>query len=346
MPIKRTIKYLTNKEKRAVWLRAFYMWQRRPYEVDPLSEVTHECASCHTKFQGNYCPRCGQAAGVGRFSFRKAVLLFLDVWGIGNRSMFRSIRALMLRPGYMIRDYLRGMQSAYFPPFKMFFLLTAFSLIVEHGIDLGLSSSDEYANTAQSAEAPLDSLQQSLGIIAKVALDSLQQEMNEESLQAAASLDSLKEMAKQKVNDGQLTINGEKVESPMYYAGAKFAKIMIKLREKNPAIFALLTLMMFSLPLYLFIRRSPNIPDLRYSEFAVALVYTSNTFSIYSIIGNLLSSGIIRFIALLMIFVALKQFSGYSKLRLLGYISLSVLIMVLIVAAIMGLGIFIAMQFM
>ena len=326
MPIKRTIKYLTNKEKRAVWLRAFYMWQRRPYEVDPLSEVTHECASCHTEFQGNYCPRCGQAAGVGRFSFRKAVLLFLDVWGIGNRSMFRSIRDLMLRPGYMIRDYLRGMQSAYFPPFKMFFLLTAFSLIVEHGT--------------------LDSLQQSLGIIAKVALDSLQQEMNEESLQAAASLDSLKEMAKQKVNDGQLTINGEKVESPMYYAGAKFAKIMIKLREKNPAIFALLTLMMFSLPLYLFIRRSPNIPDLRYSEFAVALVYTSNTFSIYSIIGNLLSSGIIRFIALLMIFVALKQFSGYSKLRLLGYISLSVLIMVLIVAAIMGLGIFIAMQFM
>jgi hypothetical protein len=170
--------------------------------------------------------------------------------------------------------------------------------------------------------------------------------MNEESPQAAASLDSLKEIAKQKVNDGQLTINGEKVESPMYYAGAKFAKIMIKLREKNPAIFALLTLMMFSLPLYLFIRRSPNIPDLRYSEFAVALVYTSNTFSIYSIIGNLLSSGIIRFIALLMIFVALKQFSGYSKLRLLGYISLSVLIMVLIVAAIMGLGIFIAMQFM
>lgn len=346
MPIKRTIKYLANKEKRAVWLRAFYMWQRRPYEVDPLSEATHECASCHTEFQGNYCPRCGQAAGVGRFSFRKAVLLFLDVWGIGNRSMFRSIRDLMLRPGYMIRDYLRGMQSAYFPPFKMFFLLTAFSLIVEHGIDLGLSSSDESAKAELSAEAPLDSLQQSLGKIAKVELDSLQQEMNEESPQAATSLDSLKDMAKQKVNDGQLTINGEKVESPMYYAGAKFAKIMNKLREKNPAIFALLMLMMFSLPLYLFIRRSPNIPDLRYSEFAVALVYTSNTFSIYSIIGDLLSSGIIRFIALLMIFVALKQFSGYSKLRLLSYISLSVLIMVLIVAAIMGLGIFIAMQFM
>jgi hypothetical protein len=49
---------------------------------------------------------------VGRFSFKKAALLFLDVWGVGNRSMFRSIRDLMLRPGFVIRDYLSGMQSA------------------------------------------------------------------------------------------------------------------------------------------------------------------------------------------------------------------------------------------
>ena len=326
----KALKYITNKEKRQVWLRAFRMWQRRPYEVAPLSEVTYECASCHTKFQGNYCPRCGQAAGVGRFSFRKALLLFLDVWGIGNRSMFRSLRDLMLRPGYMIRDYLRGMQSAYFPPFKMFFLLTAFSLIVERGIDLGLESSTEPARAEQSMQTPLDSLQQNL---------------DEVAMQAGASIDSLREDARQYTDDRHITVNGEKVESPMYYAGAKFAKIMNALRKKNPAIFALLTLMMFSLPLYLFIRRSPNIPDLRYSEFAVALVYTSNTFSIYSIIGNLLSSEIIKLIALLMIFVALKQFSGYSKLRLLGYIILSVLIVMVIIAAIMALGIYIAWQF-
>ena len=53
-----------------------------------------------------------------------AFLNFLDVWGLGNRGMFRTIRDLVLRPGYMIRDYLKGMQMAYFPPFNMFFLLT------------------------------------------------------------------------------------------------------------------------------------------------------------------------------------------------------------------------------
>ena len=55
---------------------------------------------------------------------------------MGNRGMFRSIRDLILRPGYMIRDYLRGMQMAYFPPFKMFFLLLALSLLVNSGMNI------------------------------------------------------------------------------------------------------------------------------------------------------------------------------------------------------------------
>ena len=50
--------------------------------------------------------------------------------------MFRSIRDLLLRPGYMIRDYLRGMQMAYFPPFKMFFLLSALSLLIDSGLNI------------------------------------------------------------------------------------------------------------------------------------------------------------------------------------------------------------------
>ena len=136
------LQYIPDKEKRNAWLREFREWQQKPYEVAPLSEATHECSSCKTVFQGNYCPRCGQSAKIGRFSFNRAILHFLDVWGMGNRSMFRTIRDLMLRPGYMIRDYLSGMQSAYFPPFKMFFLLMAFSLLVEHGIDLSLDETD------------------------------------------------------------------------------------------------------------------------------------------------------------------------------------------------------------
>ena len=301
----KAIEYISNKQKRAVWLRAFHIWQRRPHELAPLSEESRTCSSCGTVYQGNFCPRCGQSARVGRFSFKKAALLFLDVWGMGNRSMFRSLRDLMLRPGFMIRDYLSGMQSAYFPPFKMFFLLAAFSLVVEHGFNFGLDVNDvqdEAPKTEQTA------------------------------------------MENTKIARHDLTVHaGDKKEDIKWKAvgnaSLRFVKVMDALSEKNPAVFSLLSLVLFSVPLFFFLRSSPTIPDLRYSEFIVALVYTSNMYSIYSIAGNLLDSSILKIIAVLMIFVALKQFSGFSKLRVLRYIVLTTLISIFVMVLIVGVGV-------
>ena len=286
------------------------MWQHRPYEVAPLKNETHTCASCKTVFTGNYCPRCGQAAEVGRFSFKKTVMMFLDLWAIGNRSMLRTIRDLILRPGYMIRDYISGMRSAYFPPFQMFCLLATFSLIVEQGIDLGLSDEKKVVPTEQTTASSTESLKEGL----------------DQAEDATALI--VESQKADRARDGKSFFqNREKLKaSPVVHAIDRTIKVMDKLRDMNPSVFSLLTLMLFSLPLYLFLRHSPKIPDLRFSEFAVALVYTSNAYSIFSIIGNLLGSFIIQLLAILMIFVTLKQFTGYSKKRLLGYITLSLLI--------------------
>lgn len=118
----------------------FKEWQIKPYEVAQLTAEKHECATCHTEFHGNYCPRCGQKSTIGRYSFKTAFLTFLDVWGLGNRGMFRTIRDLLLRPGYMIRDYLSGMQMAYFPPFKMFFLVITLSVLVDSGLNIKMTN--------------------------------------------------------------------------------------------------------------------------------------------------------------------------------------------------------------
>lgn len=297
---------ITDKQQRKIWWRAFRIWQRRPHELAPLKEEQHVCASCGTSFEGNYCPRCGQSAKIGRFSFKKALLLFLDVWGLGNRGMFRSIRDLMLRPGYMIRDYIGGMQTAYFPPFKMFFLLAAFSLLVEHGFGLGLTEEVETVKEEAKAELANEGIKEG----------NFKMEWSDDG------------------NDETVNTEGHNMEKPMYQAGWKFAKTMDKLRDKNPAVFALLTLLLFSLPLFYFFRQAPAIPDLHFPEFFVAQVYTANMFSLYSIVGNLLNSGLIKAFAAVMIFVALKQFSGYSKRRVLGYAMLSGILSLLIIASI------------
>ena len=338
--MKKSLTYLTNKEKRTAWLRAFRMWQRRPYEVAPLKNERHVCSSCKTEFTGNYCPRCGQAAEVGRFSFKKALMLFLDVWAIGNRSMLRSLRDLMLRPGYMIRDYLSGMRSAYFPPFKMFFLLAAFSLVVEYGFDLGLSDNKKTSPTEQTAAVLADSLKKDTvqaEQTAAVPADSLKKDSVRQPSKAERVADKLLEVGKK---FDEASKDSKKMDTPIVNAMMYTIKVMDKLWEKNPAVFALLMLMLFSLPLYLFLRHSPNVPDLRYSEFVVVLVYTANVYSIYSIIGDLLGSVVIQLFAVFMIFVTLHQFSGYSKKRLLGYITLTQIIVTTVFIALIALVIY------
>jgi len=289
---------IIDKRKMTIWLRAFHIWQLRPHTVAPLSESSHECATCGTVFRGNFCPRCGQAAQVGRFSFTKALLLFLDVWGMGNRGMFRSIRDLFLRPGYMIRDYLRGMQSAYFPPFKMFFLLTAFSVIVEHGFTFGFQDKEEAA-------------------------------MKQIEVTTAVPDSSSSEA------------DSEEFVSAIQKAGNTFMGGMNYLNDKNPAIFSLLLLILLSLPMYFFFRSTPTIPDLRFSEFFVALVYTSNSFSIVTMVIDLLGLSGLKILSLLMIYISFRQFSGFSRLRLLVYFILTLIISTILLLVLCCLGIFI-----
>lgn len=121
----------------------------------------------------------------------------------------------------------------------------------------------------------------------------------------------------------------------------KFVKFMDSMLEKNPAIFSLISLLLLSWPLFFFLRRSPAIPDLRYSEFVIALVYTSNSFSIFSIAAKLLGLVLLKWLALIMVFVALKQFSGYSMKRLLGYIVLTLIISVALLMVVSGILIYI-----
>lgn len=315
MKVKQWIK--TCKQKCRTWLQDFRTWQQKPYEVKPLSNEQHTCSTCGTQFTGNYCPRCGQSSIVGRFSFKKATLLFLDVWGLGNRGMFRSIRDLMFRPGYMIRDYLRGMQSAYFPPFKMFFLLAAFSLVVEHGLDLGLYGDKEQTGNQQKKEQVENSTKE-------------EKEVKSETSK------------KEKIDDFENKYFKDKDGNykPATIALVKFVLMLDSLNDKNPALFSLLTLILLTVPLFFFFRSSPNIPDLRYSEFIVALTYTSNCYSIYSIAGNLLDCGLLRFLAYLMVFISLRQLSGFSKSRLFGYIVLTVIISITVLVLLFGVWIY------
>lgn len=290
--------------------RVFKEWQQRPYQVAPLTQEEHTCATCGTSYQGNYCPRCGQSSRIGRYSMKTAFLLFLDVWGLGNRGMFRSIRDLLLRPGYMIRDYLGGMQMAYFPPFKMFFLLATLSIVVNSG--LNIRGENQLVKVVQAYERSIDMDIQTAPAEQKAGVKS--------------------------GTDNERLDFGEKINGTL--------KVFIRFLIDHQTVVELVWLLVLSLPLYVLFRNCPAIPDLYYTEFFVAMIYTTNMMNIVSIVFSFFCVNLdtIGFISPILSIVALKQLCGYSYLRtILGLvasfaiITIAVLIIVVLVGIVVGL---------
>ena len=252
-----------------------------------MSHESHQCATCGTRYEGNYCPRCGQSAQIGHYSFKKAFLLFLDVWGLGNRSMFRTLRDLLLRPGYMIRDYLQGMQMAYFPPFKMFFLLIALSLLVSTGFNIRME----------------DRLEQSQELFSAGLDDAFAE-------QEKGSSDTTKKMnAEEKEKEKQREeINKKIEEDSKLYSNKAYEWTM-----KHISLVTIVFLLLFSVPLYLVFRKGSACPSITYSEFFVAVVYSMNMVEIVSIISNFLClSFYLEMFYYLLIVIPVKQLTGYS----------------------------------
>lgn len=251
---------------------------------------------------GNYCPRCGQSSRIGRYSLKNALLLFLDVWGLGNRGMFRTLRDLILRPGYMIHDYISGMQMAYFPPFKLLFLLTAFHLVVSSGYNL--KDQNFWRTTA------------------------------EQTIEETAAPTAKEEVKAEVANDEPEVKNFEE-------AGGWLERKIKEYGEKYRTYLVLIMLVSMSIFIYFFIRRSPNIPDMRFSELLVTVVYIWNMVTMYNIVVTFLGINDRLLVISLLPIIPLKQLTGFTWWRTILAVAVSYLLfMILLLAAIFAVGYF------
>ena len=307
----------------------FLKWQQQPHQVKPLSTEEHDCATCQTHFTGNYCPRCGQPSSTSRYSAKKAFLLFLDVWGLGNRGMYHSIRDLFLRPGYMVRDYLSGMQGAYFPPFKMLFLVMTLSLIVNTGFNIEGRNNIEReirefrVSNAKDFHQGLEASKEDGGSVAK---QTAQKESAGKTKQTASKEKKTKE---------------EQIDE---LVDEKIGEIAVYIHEWGKAhavITQLIGLLILSIPLYLRFRHSPNILDMRFSELFVALTYIINvsTFTMAIIAFFCLENDTMdELCSLFFSVITLKQLSGYGWWRTIIKIVTSVLILIAVIFIVILIG--------
>ena len=111
-------------------INRFRAWQRKPIQFSDQGLEEHCCANCGHTYSGNYCPVCGQKAGDKRITWRLVGQNFLKAWGIDSRSLPNTLLQLILRPGYLIGDYLDGRRRVSYPPVNMLFVVAVFYLII------------------------------------------------------------------------------------------------------------------------------------------------------------------------------------------------------------------------
>ncbi len=83
-----------------------------------------ECKNCQTKFSGKYCPNCGQSLK----EFEKPLnFLIIDLAGnifAFDTRFWKTLTSIILRPGYMAADYLKGHRARYMPPFRFYIFIS------------------------------------------------------------------------------------------------------------------------------------------------------------------------------------------------------------------------------
>ena len=112
--------------------RRFRAWQQNPFDYTNHSEHLVRCANCGTEFSDNFCPRCGQKAGVGPVNWQTVRQGLMMIWGMDSRSLSYSLLQLLLRPGYLISDYISGKRQVSFPPVKMLLIVAVGAMIVDY----------------------------------------------------------------------------------------------------------------------------------------------------------------------------------------------------------------------
>ena len=86
--------------------------------------ASSRCRNCGADAPGNYCPDCGQETSLalptaGAF-LREAAGRYVTLDG----RMWRSLRLLMFRPGFLTREYLAGRRRRYVRPARLFVALS------------------------------------------------------------------------------------------------------------------------------------------------------------------------------------------------------------------------------
>lgn len=139
-----------------------------------LAEKSFECVSCGENFTGRFCSNCGEKKVDEK---ERTILHFfgqlLNAITFSDSKMIRSLGLLLIKPGFLSREYIDGRRNIYTKPLPLFLIINLLYFLVQP-VDTfytGFVSQTEYQTysdyTGQMASAKMEVLGISKSDLAK-----------------------------------------------------------------------------------------------------------------------------------------------------------------------------------
>ncbi len=90
------------------------------------------CLNCENEFEGAFCNLCGQKAATHRFTMHEWLHEIPHSLFHIDSGFFHTLRALFVRPGNAVREYLEGRRKLLFSPFLYVLIWCGVYVVISH----------------------------------------------------------------------------------------------------------------------------------------------------------------------------------------------------------------------
>jgi hypothetical protein len=101
-------------------------------ETRPPQAHSPACSNCGEALQPRfaYCPACGQQTGRQIVPFVSLAKDFVEDYFSFDSKIFRSLYPLLLQPGFLTVEFLRGRRARYIPPLRMYLTISLLAFLL------------------------------------------------------------------------------------------------------------------------------------------------------------------------------------------------------------------------
>lgn len=118
------------------------------------------CLNCGAELYDRYCHKCGQENVEPEESFLHLSKHFLEDVTHFDGKFFTTIKALVLKPGYLTAEYIRGRRASYINPIRLYLFISAAFFLIFISVFSGNSHEEIPASKKQRLDSAFAHMEQ------------------------------------------------------------------------------------------------------------------------------------------------------------------------------------------